>query len=84
MTDKRDNLESDWPRFGVVEFTNVTLVYREGLEAALRGVTFCTKPGERIGIVGECCYVFFFWLVFLLFVCLFHVGGVKGAYILQG
>lgn len=44
---------SKWPSQGVVEFRNYTTRYREGLEPVLRGVSFKTRPSERIGVVGR-------------------------------
>lgn len=38
---------------GVVSFKNVRLRYRSDLSDALKGVTFCTKPTEKVGIVGR-------------------------------
>jgi ABC-type multidrug transport system fused ATPase/permease subunit len=56
--EKQDNivlrLESDqWPSEGVVAFNDVQLRYRDHLPLALRGVTFETKPEEKIGVVGR-------------------------------
>ncbi|KAK4886869.1 hypothetical protein RN001_003140 [Aquatica leii] len=42
-----------WPFQGVVSFNNVILRYREHLAPALKGVTFETRPAEKIGIVGR-------------------------------
>lgn len=42
-----------WPTMGVVSFKNVRLRYRSDLSDALKGVTFCTKPTEKVGIVGR-------------------------------
>ncbi|XP_061173578.1 ATP-binding cassette sub-family C member 10-like [Saccostrea echinata] len=42
-----------WPTMGVVHFKNVFLRYRNDLSDALRGVTFCTQPSEKVGIVGR-------------------------------
>ena len=42
-----------WPTLGVVSFKNVRLRYRSDLSDALKGVTFCTKPTEKVGIVGR-------------------------------
>eukprot|EP00118_Oscarella_pearsei_P023582 m.283819 g.283819 ORF g.283819 m.283819 type:complete len:1577 (+) comp40673_c0_seq30:70-4800(+) len=42
-----------WPSHGVVSFTDVKLVYRDGIPPALNGVTFQTEPREKIGIVGR-------------------------------
>ncbi|KAJ3445264.1 multidrug-resistance like protein 1 isoform i [Anaeramoeba flamelloides] len=43
----------DWPGSGSIEFKNIKMRYREGLEPALRGITAKIKPNEKIGIVGR-------------------------------
>ncbi|XP_076649544.1 ATP-binding cassette sub-family C member 10 isoform X2 [Halictus rubicundus] len=42
-----------WPSQGVVEFQEVVLKYREHLAPSLNGVTFSTRPAEKIGVVGR-------------------------------
>ncbi|XP_075224680.1 ATP-binding cassette sub-family C member 10 [Lycorma delicatula] len=42
-----------WPSQGVIVFKNVFLRYRQYLMPSLKGVTFSTRPAERIGIVGR-------------------------------
>jgi len=42
-----------WPSRGTIEFSNVWMAYRDGLEPALKGVSFTVKPGEKVGIVGR-------------------------------
>ena len=44
---------SNWPKDGVVKYDRVRMQYRPGLPYALDGVSFCTVPGERLGIVGR-------------------------------
>jgi ABC-type multidrug transport system fused ATPase/permease subunit len=46
-------INKDWPKYGAVEFKNVVLKYRPNLEVALKNLTFETKPGEKIGVVGR-------------------------------
>ncbi|KAJ3346518.1 hypothetical protein GGF32_007687, partial [Allomyces javanicus] len=48
-----DPLPDAWPDKGVVEFKDMTLQYPGADRAALRGITLCTRPGEKIGIVGR-------------------------------
>ncbi|XP_021924384.1 multidrug resistance-associated protein 7 isoform X3 [Zootermopsis nevadensis] len=42
-----------WPSQGVVTFTDVVLRYREHLAPSLKGVSFTTRPAEKIGVVGR-------------------------------
>ncbi|XP_054002835.1 ATP-binding cassette sub-family C member 10 [Hylaeus anthracinus] len=42
-----------WPSQGVVEFKEVVLKYREHLVPSLNGITFATRPAEKIGVVGR-------------------------------
>ncbi|KAG8979667.1 hypothetical protein FRB94_011257 [Tulasnella sp. JGI-2019a] len=44
---------SSWPERGCIEFKDVRLRYREGLPEVLKGVSFSTRPGEKIGVVGR-------------------------------
>eukprot|EP00026_Physarum_polycephalum_P000616 Phypoly_transcript_00617.p1 GENE.Phypoly_transcript_00617~~Phypoly_transcript_00617.p1 ORF type:complete len:1440 (+),score=150.89 Phypoly_transcript_00617:1-4320(+) len=43
----------EWPNEGTIEFNNLSLRYRAGLEPVLSGVTMTLKPREKIGIVGR-------------------------------
>lgn len=42
-----------WPSQGVITFSNVVLKYREHLIPSLKGVSFETRPAEKIGVVGR-------------------------------
>lgn len=42
-----------WPSQGVITFNNVVLKYREHLIPSLKGVSFETRPAEKIGVVGR-------------------------------
>ncbi|XP_067010232.2 ATP-binding cassette sub-family C member 10 [Anabrus simplex] len=42
-----------WPSQGVIVFNNVVLKYRDYLAPSLRGVSFETRPAEKIGIMGR-------------------------------
>ncbi|KAM7296729.1 ATP-binding cassette sub-family C member 10 [Ixodes scapularis] len=42
-----------WPFCGVLEFSKVTLRYREGHPAALRDVSFEAPMGAKVGVVGR-------------------------------
>ncbi|KAJ3847227.1 multidrug resistance-associated ABC transporter [Lentinula lateritia] len=44
---------SNWPSQGEIEFSNVSMAYREGLPPVLKNVSFHVKAGEKIGIVGR-------------------------------
>jgi len=48
-----DTKLDNWPNNGVVEFKNVVMRYRPGLEPALKGISFSVKPNEKVGIVGR-------------------------------
>ncbi|KAH9493040.1 Multidrug resistance-associated protein 5 [Bulinus truncatus] len=42
-----------WPSLGVTVFDNVWLRYKDNLSPVLKGISFRTEPGEKIGIVGR-------------------------------
>ncbi|GLH14518.1 Probable multidrug resistance-associated protein lethal(2)03659 [Gryllus bimaculatus] len=42
-----------WPSQGVITFSNVVLKYRDHLAPALNGVSFETRPAEKIGVMGR-------------------------------
>ncbi|XP_044748946.1 ATP-binding cassette sub-family C member 10 [Coccinella septempunctata] len=42
-----------WPNQGVIHFDKVVLRYRENLPPSLSGVSFETRPCEKIGVVGR-------------------------------
>lgn len=42
-----------WPSHGVITFVSVSLQYRSTCPYALKNVSFETRPGEKIGIVGR-------------------------------
>eukprot|EP00746_Dinoflagellata_sp_MGD_P009749 gnl/MRDRNA2_/MRDRNA2_119928_c0_seq1.p1 gnl/MRDRNA2_/MRDRNA2_119928_c0~~gnl/MRDRNA2_/MRDRNA2_119928_c0_seq1.p1 ORF type:complete len:493 (-),score=83.94 gnl/MRDRNA2_/MRDRNA2_119928_c0_seq1:253-1680(-) len=48
-----DPKPEDWPNAGKLEFSEVSLQYREGLPMALKGVTFCLPGGSKTGVVGR-------------------------------
>jgi len=43
----------NWPSKGIVEFKDVQLRYREGLDLVLRGISFSMQSKEKIGVVGR-------------------------------
>ncbi|KAM0755919.1 ATP-dependent bile acid permease [Meredithblackwellia eburnea MCA 4105] len=45
--------DETWPPEGKLSFQDVRMRYREGLPEVLKGVSFETKVGEKIGIVGR-------------------------------
>ncbi|KAJ2806862.1 Canalicular multispecific organic anion transporter 2 [Coemansia guatemalensis] len=51
IEDKRP--EGAWPEQGVVEFKNYSTRYREGLDLALKDLSFRVAPRQKIGIVGR-------------------------------
>ena len=42
-----------WPREGKIEWVNVSLRYRKGLQPALNGVNAVIEPGWKIGVCGR-------------------------------
>ncbi|XP_072166089.1 ATP-binding cassette sub-family C member 10-like [Diadema setosum] len=42
-----------WPSQGIVKFDDVHFSYRDDHQKALNGMTFETRPGEKVGIVGK-------------------------------
>ncbi|XP_069116796.1 ATP-binding cassette sub-family C member 10-like [Argopecten irradians] len=44
---------SSWPSAGVISYTDVFMKYRDGLPNVLKGLTFSTRPAEKVGIVGR-------------------------------
>lgn len=50
---KKGEIDPAWPRNGEVQFQDLKLRYREGLDLVLKGITFNVKPNEKIGIVGR-------------------------------
>lgn len=53
IEDKDADLGENWPQKGSIEFKNVTMSYRPGLEPCLRKLSFKAQPGMKIGIVGR-------------------------------
>jgi ABC-type multidrug transport system fused ATPase/permease subunit len=50
---KDKSLGLEWPTSGNIRFSDVSLVYRPGLEPALRSVSFEISGGEKVGICGR-------------------------------
>ncbi|ETO01991.1 ATP-binding cassette, sub-family C (CFTR/MRP), member 3 [Reticulomyxa filosa] len=42
-----------WPSEGQIQFSNVYMRYREGLDHVLRGLSFEIKSGEKVGVIGR-------------------------------
>ncbi|KAJ2854988.1 ATPase-like protein [Coemansia erecta] len=42
-----------WPQKGIVEFRDYSMRYRSELDLVLKGLSFITRPCEKIGIVGR-------------------------------
>ncbi|KAK3234267.1 hypothetical protein CYMTET_55473, partial [Cymbomonas tetramitiformis] len=53
VTSADGELSSDWPTKGEIEFENLTVTYRSGLEPALQDVSALVRGGERVGVVGR-------------------------------
>ena len=45
--------KAGWPTKGEIEFTNVTMTYREELPPAIKNLSFKVEAGMKIGIVGR-------------------------------
>ncbi|GAA5802280.1 hypothetical protein HPULCUR_007743 [Helicostylum pulchrum] len=45
--------ECSWPITGMVGIHNFVMKYAEGSPAVLRNISFKTRPGEKVGIVGR-------------------------------
>lgn len=43
----------DWPTKGAIQFENVVMRYREGLEPSIKGLNCQIQAGMRVGIVGR-------------------------------
>lgn len=43
----------NWPSRGAVEFYHYSTRYRDEMDLILKNISFSTKPGEKIGIVGR-------------------------------
>ena len=50
---KPNGLHKAWPSAGKIEFRNVWLKYREGLEPALKKANLTINAGETVGLVGR-------------------------------
>lgn len=50
---QNENVPKDWPQNGQVQFKDVDLRYRDGLELVLRQLTFTVNGTEKVGIVGR-------------------------------
>ena len=46
-------LPQGWPQRGEIDFVDYSVRYRDGLDPALKRITFGVKSGEKIGIVGR-------------------------------
>ncbi|XP_023242085.1 multidrug resistance-associated protein 4-like [Centruroides sculpturatus] len=44
---------ANWPQKGEIKFKNVSLKYSNDRSIVLNNLSFCIKPGEKIGIVGR-------------------------------
>eukprot|EP00445_Apocalathium_hangoei_P002057 CAMPEP_0203856682 /NCGR_PEP_ID=MMETSP0359-20131031/10315_1 /ASSEMBLY_ACC=CAM_ASM_000338 /TAXON_ID=268821 /ORGANISM="Scrippsiella Hangoei, Strain SHTV-5" /LENGTH=1434 /DNA_ID=CAMNT_0050773321 /DNA_START=31 /DNA_END=4335 /DNA_ORIENTATION=+ len=51
ITDRRP--PEHWPEAGVLEVQNLNIRYRPGLPLVLKGLSFSTRAGERVGVVGR-------------------------------
>ena len=47
---KTVEMDPAWPQFGVVQFKDFQVRYREGLDLVLKGINFTVNSMEKIGI----------------------------------
>lgn len=47
------DVPSDWPRTGMIEFRNLAARYSDTLPLVLDSINFTVEPGQRVGIVGR-------------------------------
>lgn len=43
----------DWPKSNTIEFDNVSMRYKKGLDLVLKGMSFKVGSNEKVGIVGR-------------------------------
>jgi ABC-type multidrug transport system fused ATPase/permease subunit len=46
-------MQTSWPLFGGLSFSNVSARYRDGLPLVLKDVSFYVAPGMSVGVVGR-------------------------------
>lgn len=44
---------SKWPVSGIVEFNDVSMRYRDGMEESLKELSFEVQAGMKVGVVGR-------------------------------
>lgn len=49
----KGTIDPTWPKDGRVEFKDLKVRYREGLDLVLKGISFNVEPTQKIGIVGR-------------------------------
>ncbi|XP_026193806.1 canalicular multispecific organic anion transporter 2 [Cyclospora cayetanensis] len=49
----REKLPEGWPLEGAVEVRDLCVRYRPDLPLVLKGISFCIRSGERVGLVGR-------------------------------
>ncbi|XP_055548416.1 multidrug resistance-associated protein 1-like [Wyeomyia smithii] len=50
---QKGSVSKDWPSEGTVEFKDLQMRYREGLDLVIRGISLHVNGGEKVGIVGR-------------------------------
>lgn len=49
----KDLQKLQWPARGEIQFSDVTMRYREGLEPSIKNLNFSIQAGMKVGIVGR-------------------------------
>ena len=51
--DEKYNKDKSFPSLGEIKFSNVSMKYREGMDLALKNLSFEVQPGMKVGVVGR-------------------------------
>merc|ERR1712086_1073254 len=51
--DEKYNKDKSFPSLGEIKFSNVSMKYREGMDLALKNLSFEVQAGMKVGVVGR-------------------------------